>query len=261
MNSLLNTDALAPMPMAAENTAIEALDRKTFARRTGIRPSDYKQLQRTPLFTDMGDDALMALLRDARLRRFRRGAAVFEQSARADRFYIVTAGWIKAYCQDPDGQENVIAVFGPGESLAEADMFMSGDFPFSARAAANARLVMVPRTGILNQLRNDPDVALGMLASMSRPLCGFAKQLEQFTVKPAVQRLALFLKELVGMEEGSGEIELPLDKVLIARRLGMQPETLSRALSKLRSIGVVSNGNRVIVGDIAALQSMTAAGA
>ena len=99
-------------------------------------------------------------------------------------------------------------------------------------------------------------LALKMLASMSRRLRGFVQQVEQLTVKSATQRLASFLEKLVDVEEGSDEFQLPLDKMLIAGRLGMQPETLSRALSKLRSIGVATEGHRVIIKDVAALHAI-----
>lgn len=232
------------------------LNRETFERRTGIRSSDYDQLKQIPLFAGMGDDAIMTLLLDATVRRYPRGTSLFMQGEQADRFFIIMDGWVKGFRQAPDGHESVIAVFGPGESFAEAAMFVSGNFPISAEIAADARLLVIPRSGMLKQLRDDPDIALKMLASMSRRLRGFVQQVEQLTVKSASQRLASFLEKLVDVEEGPDEFELPLDKMLIAGRLGMQPETLSRALSKLRSIGVATEGHRVIVKDVAALHAI-----
>ncbi len=232
------------------------LDRDTFERRTGIRASDYDQLKQIPLFAGMADDAAMKLLLDATVRRYPRGTALFMQGEPADRFFIILEGWVKGFRQAPDGHESVIAVFGPGESFAEAAMFVSGNFPISSEIAADARLLVIPRSGILKQLRDDPDIALKMLASMSRRLRGFVQQVEQLTVKSATQRLASFLEKLVDVDEGSDEFELPLDKMLIAGRLGMQPETLSRALSKLRSIGVATEGHKVIIKDVAALHAI-----
>ncbi|MBL6951280.1 MAG: cyclic nucleotide-binding domain-containing protein [Alphaproteobacteria bacterium] len=232
------------------------LDRDTFERRTGIRSTDYDQLKKIPLFAGMTDDTIMNLLVDATARRYPRGTSLFMQGEQADRFFVVLEGWIKGFRQAPDGHESVIAVFGPGETFAEAAMFVSGNFPISTEIAADARLLVIPRSGLLKQLREDPDIALKMLASMSRRLRGFVQQVEQLTVKSATQRLASFLEKLVDVEEGSDEFELPLDKMLIAGRLGMQPETLSRALSKLRSIGVATEGHRVIVKDVAALHAI-----
>ena len=231
-------------------------DRGVFERRTGIRSADYDLLKQIPLFSGMTDETTMNLLIDATMRRYPRGTSLFMQGEQADRFFIILEGWVKGFRQAPDGHESVIAVFGPGESFAEAAMFVSGNFPISAEIVADARLLVIPRGGLLNQLRQDPDIALKMLASMSRRLRGFVQQVEQLTVKSATQRLAAFLEKLVDVEEGSDEFELPLDKMLIAGRLGMQPETLSRALSKLRAIGVATEGHRVIIKDVGALHAI-----
>jgi CRP-like cAMP-binding protein len=51
-------------------------------------------------------------------------------------------------------------------------------------------------------------------------------------------------------------IELPLDKAMIAARLGMQPETLSRALARPRAAGVVSSGGYIVVSDVARLRQV-----
>ncbi|MBC8239614.1 MAG: cyclic nucleotide-binding domain-containing protein [Alphaproteobacteria bacterium] len=232
------------------------LDRDTFERRTGIRSADYDQLKKNPLLAGMSDDTFMNLLVDATMRRYPRGTSLFMQGEQADRFFVVMAGWIKGFRQTPDGRESVIAVFGPGESFAEAAMFVSGTYPISTEIVADARLLVIPRSSVLKQLREDPDIALKMLSSMSSRLRGFVQQVEQLTVKSATQRLAAFLEKLVDVEEGPDEFELPLDKMLIAGRLGMQPETLSRALSKLRSVGVATEGHRVIVRDAAALRAI-----
>ncbi len=232
------------------------LDREIFERRTGIRSSDYDQLKQNPLFAGMEDDAAMKLLLDATVRRYPRGTSLFMQGEQADRFFIIMEGWVKGFRQASDGHESVIAVFGPGESFAEAAMFVSGNFPITTEIVVDTRLLVIPRSGILKQLRDDPDIALKMLASMSRRLRGFVQQVEQLTVKSATQRLASFLEKLVDVDEGSDEFELPLDKTLIAGRLGMQPETLSRALLKLRSIGVATEGHKVSIKDVAALHAI-----
>jgi len=80
------------------------------------------------------------------------------------------------------------------------------------------------------------------------------KELEHLTVQNAPQRIGCFLLRLCvnrGKEERSTTLHLPYDKTLIASRLGMKPETFSRALTKLRSeIGIEVNGATVIIENI-----------
>ena len=69
-----------------------------------------------------------------------------------------------------------------------------------------------------------------------------------------MQRVSEFLESLSATEEGTCAIALPYDKILIAARLGLTPESLSRAFAKLRGVGVVINASQVTVKDIAKLR-------
>lgn len=48
---------------------------------------------------------------------------------------------------------------------------------------------------------------------------------------------------------------LPYDKVLIAGRLGMKPESLSRTFVRLRDQGVTIRQNHAVIEDVTALRS------
>ena len=79
-------------------------------------------------------------------------------------------------------------------------------------------------------------------------------QVEQLTVRSSSERVAQFLPTARPRRRRERDRALPYDKGLIAARLGMQPETLSRALAKLRPLGVETHGSRVTIRDIAALR-------
>jgi CRP/FNR family transcriptional regulator, dissimilatory nitrate respiration regulator len=105
----------------------------------------------------------------------------------------------------------------------------------------------------LEQIRQSPELALNLLGSMSRHLRRLVRQVEQLTNRSSLERLADFLLRLCPHGEPRAEIELPLDKVLVAARLGMQPETLYRSLARLRDAGVETRGSQIVVNDVARL--------
>jgi CRP-like cAMP-binding protein len=81
------------------------------------------------------------------------------------------------------------------------------------------------------------------------------QQVEQLTVRSSTERLADFLLKLAPAgKAGEAVVRLPLDKAMIAARLGMQPETLSRALARLRPLGIETRGSRVTIRDIESLR-------
>ena len=78
--------------------------------------------------------------------------------------------------------------------------------------------------------------------------------IESLKTQPASQRVGHFLLKLCSVEEGATVIALPYDKSIISGRLGIQPESLSRILAKLRKLGVKSERGRVSISDVGALR-------
>jgi len=225
--------------------------------RLGLATEDVALVGRLPLFGGVDAAGLARLLGGAAVRHHERGTPLFIQGEAADRFFVVLDGWIRLFRETPGGQDSTIAVFGRGESLAEAAILDAARYPVSASAASRTRLLTIPAAGFLDQLRNDPELALNLLASMSRHLHRLVRQVEQLTTRSSVERVADFLLHLCPAEAGRAEVELPMDKALIAARLGMRPETLSRSLAKLRVDGVETTGDRVVVHDVRRLRPRT----
>ena len=79
--------------------------------------------------------------------------------------------------------------------------------------------------------------------------------IEQLQVLSTAQRVGDFLLRFCPPGPGNAVFELPFDKSLIARRLGMKPETFSRALAKLRAVGIETHGATVSVEDLERLRA------
>jgi CRP-like cAMP-binding protein len=105
-------------------------------------------------------------------------------------------------------------------------------------------------------IQESPDIALAMIASTSRHLHNLVQQVEQLKAQSGVQRVAEFLASLAPVENGSCVIALPYDKVLIAARLGLKPESLSRAFAKLKGVGVAVHTSHVAVNDVGKLRRL-----
>lgn len=230
------------------------------ARRCGLGLAELELVRRTPVFENLAPPALAPLLEGALAKPFPRHAVLFLQGEPATRFFVVLDGWVRLYRQTPGGHEVTIALFGRGESFAEAVVLQTMPFPVSAQAVADSRLLVIPAESFLRHLRVSTDLCLKVMAAMARRLQTLVLQLENVASRPTVQRLALFLLRLCDSEAGPCRIELPHDKNLIATRLGMQPETLSRGLAKLRDAGVEADGHCLRVYDIARLRRIASDG-
>ncbi|TCS62482.1 Crp/Fnr family transcriptional regulator [Varunaivibrio sulfuroxidans] len=211
---------------------------------------DYAMLRRLAVFAGLPDVEVRKLLGHMAITTVPRHTTLFLQGDPATRFYIIFEGWVKLYRQSADGHESVIEVLTGGESFAEAAIFDESVYPVSAEVVCDARLLEVPGEPLLRALRSNADLCLNIMSAMSRRMRQVVHQVEQITVRSSVERLALFLGQLAARREGAVELHLPIDKALIAARLGMQPETLSRSFSKLGSYGVKTQGSTVIIADV-----------
>jgi CRP-like cAMP-binding protein len=219
---------------------------------------DLEIAAQIPVFSGLKPEALAVLLEQASVFNLRPGHALFRQGETAHAFFIIVDGWIKLYRVTPAGDEAVLNVLTKGESFAEAVTFTSGRYPATACAVTAARVMVIPADHVMGCIREMPDIAIAMIASTSQHLHRMVQQIEQLMAQSATQRVAEFLASLAPCSRGPCTITLPYDKSLIAGRLGLKPESLSRVFAKLRAIGVDVRASTVVVRDMAQLCKLVA---
>lgn len=200
------------------------------------------------------ESVAVKVLETARNREFSRGETIFLQGERATAIYIVAEGWVKLYRIAPSGAEAVVGVFTKGSSFGEAVAFRHDTYPVAAEAVTDCVLIRIEADMILRQIRENPEVAISILSATFVHLHGLVAQVEALKAQTGAQRVAEFLLELAPCRDGSCEVTLPYDKVLIAGRLGMKPESLSRAFARLKDQGVTIRQNTAQIDDVSALR-------
>ncbi|WP_413870163.1 Crp/Fnr family transcriptional regulator [Albidovulum sp.] len=219
-----------------------------------LTPEHEAIARKSLLLAGTGDEVAAKVLAWARLRSFDRGATIFLQGERASAIYIVVSGWVKLYRVAPSGAEAVVGVFTRGHSFGEAVAFRHDVYPVAAEAATDCELIRIEADAVLRLIESNPQIAVSILTATFAHLHSLVAQVEQLKAQTGAQRVAEFLLELAHCDEGRCEVTLPYDKVLIAGRLGMKPESLSRAFQKLRKVGVKVLQNHAEIADLAALR-------
>jgi CRP-like cAMP-binding protein len=222
-----------------------------------MKPEHSAVARQSLLLASAPEPVAQAVLASAHLREFERGATIFLQGERASAIYIVVEGWIKLYRIAPNGTEAVVGVFTKGRSFGEAVAFRHDSYPVSAEAVTDCNLIRIEADVFLRLLRDNPEVAVMMLSATYVHLHALVSQIEALKAQTGAQRVAEFLLELAPCPDGACEVLLPYDKVLIAGRLGMKPESLSRAFAKLRDHGVSIRQNKAAINDIDALRAFS----
>lgn len=220
-----------------------------------LSPQDIETIHQSVLFKNLPADILDMFLADSNLVQVPRRKTLFIQGEPADRMFVVLEGWIKLTRITPAGEEVVVTVYSIGESFGEAAALKGGEYPVSAEAVTDCRLLSVKASTMLEALRTQPQVAVAMLTCTFMHLHELVLQIEGMKALSAPKRLAAFLIAQAPVDEGSCAFSLPYDKVLIAGRLGMKPESLSRAFAKLRQTGVVVSRNHIAIADVERLHA------
>ncbi len=207
-------------------------------------------LQHVSLFAHLDDKAREAAAALATARRMPAGQVLFRENDEADGFYVVLEGKVKVYKLSPDGRQQTLHVFGPGQAFAEAAMFAGETFPAWAETLEASRLAFFPRDRIAEGLAEQPALAIGMIASLAKLCRQMAGLVGQITLNDAAGRLARYLTDLarkkgVAMEKGAS-VRLDLPKGELARFLNVAPETLSRAFGRLAGQDLVAVDGKVI---------------
>lgn len=216
-------------------------------------PADWRIVRAMPLFAPLSAEVVHAVVGNRVSRAYEKGSIVFHQGEVASAFFLILEGWVKIYRTTPDGLEVVLQVLRRGETFAETAIFGGGRYPASAETVSSTRLLRVDGDSFRAQVCERPELALSMLASSSSQLDRLTEQIEQIKVRSAPQRIAAFLIRLTPVREGPVELELPFEKALIANRLGMKPESFSRALGKLKAQGIAVARETVRIADVARL--------
>ena len=218
-------------------------------------------LRSTPLLEALSPAEFNAIAAQSAEIKAPRGTSLFQQGVAATHLFVVVDGWIRIYRVTPAGDEAVLAVFTRGEMFAEAAVLTGADYPASAAAATGSRVVRIPGRPLLELVHARPELSLQMLASLSRKLHLLTGEIERLKAQSGAQRVAAFLLSLCDRDRADAQmIDLPFEKTLIAGKVGMKPESLSRAFARLRNLGVRVSGDRAEVADVSALRRFVAEG-
>ena len=219
-----------------------------------------RQLAGISLFAGLSKSQLETLARSAVPRAYQKDERIFSEGDEGTGFYVIMAGRVKISKVSSDGKEQILHLFGPGEPFGEVSVFTGQGFPADATTTVTSSLLFFPRVDFIAQIRNDPSLALNMLAQLSLRLRHFAGLIEDLSLKEVPGRLAkylLFLSE----NAGDGAVELDVSKGQLAALLGTIPETLSRILTRLNRQGLIrSQGAKIYIRDRQALESVALEG-
>jgi CRP-like cAMP-binding protein len=227
----------------------------------GLSSADLALVAKAPLFSDVSSADLALLMEGAQAVVYPEHGLLFSEGDRADRFFVVVAGRVNLFALTESGDQSIIEVFDAINTFAEAAIFSSAKFPLNCEVVAGSRLVHIAAPAFLRRLSENRHLGMLLLGGLARWQMRLIREITDLKSKSPAQRLASFLVALAavgeaGAQEAGAQVRLPLSKGVLASRIGIAPESLSRALARLKAVGVESRGREVVITDLDALRRL-----
>jgi CRP-like cAMP-binding protein len=220
-------------------------------------PVASKRLRRCVLFSDLDEGRFSGVLEHSRSAVLGEDEILFEQGQAAREIFLLESGQIKLALVSPEGQEKIIDLISPGVSFAEAVIFSRNRiYPVTATAIMASQVWCIDATYYTGILRESVDACFAVMAQMSRRLHWQIAEIDRLTLHNATSRVVNYLLEQTPSTHlVASEIQLDTPKHVIASRLSITPETLSRTFAKLSREGHISIVDNIItINDIEGLR-------
>jgi len=196
--------------------------------------------------------------------RTRRGQNVALAVDGSEAAFIVRSGVLTLNVTMPGTSRQVVAILFPGDVVRSSFVPREAD---GALTSASAGELWRLRWSVLAELgTRDQAVASFLHEAVSRQMARRAIHVAAIGQFDCQQKVATFLIELAlrtGTPSAGGGVafDLPLSRTDVADYLGLNADTLSRTISRLRSSGVLTptDRNRAVVRDFRALATLSPA--
>jgi CRP/FNR family transcriptional regulator len=195
------------------------------------------------LFCSLAGKHLDRLDREKVVHTYRAGHTIFYEGTVAAGVYCISTGLVRLYKMAPGEREVMIRLLQPGDIMGYRAVIAGEVLAATAEAVHDTTVCMIPRTALVDLMRDDCDLAFSMMAKLARELRVSEDDLVTRLHETVTQRT---VRALLWMAEGLGhdgspalDLNLPVRREDLAHMIGTTPETLSRTLHGLAGRGIL----------------------
>jgi CRP-like cAMP-binding protein len=206
----------------------------------------------------MDDDALAAVARLLRTRRFRRNEVVFHAGDPGDSLFVVLSGSVKIVLASQEGDEAIIATLRPGEFFGELAVLDGAERSATAVAVEPTVLGSLGRAPFLDVVDSEPGVRNALLIGLAAELRRLTRHTEELHFLDLPGRLAMRLAHLAReIDPEATSVALPWHYTQsdLASMIGGSRQSVNRILNDLADEGLVRiERDTIVIPDIDALE-------
>ena len=232
---------------AVQKTTMDAMIKSVEKKRSAPRqPWDQRLIQgvlaNSELLRGCAPAQAAALAAQCWTLEAKRAEPIVTKGGRLPGVFALAYGIVKIALKQGKSGERVVRLVQAGQTFGEASALLGHAAPFEASAVTPCKLVVIPSAAILDLAERDPRGARQVIFTLGRRVVELLGELEASSTQRGAQRLASYLGSLPESSDGNGgcAVHLPAPKAVIASRLDMKKETLSRLLRDLSGKGLIA---------------------
>ena len=220
-----------------------------------MRPDEIEEMRKLSLFAGVEAALTDELLHASYLQKFPAYVELAREGDPADFLHIVVDGQVEIFSAYRD-RETTVSVLGPGHSFIVAAVILDKVYLKSARSLVPSRVLLVPAAAVRKAFAADGAFARALAQELAHAYRGLVKELKNQKLRSSMERLANWLLSQDQQTGATGRFVLPFEKKVLASRLGMAPEVLSRTFASLVPYNVKVRGANVEIRDVDALRKL-----
>lgn len=222
-------------------------------------------LSKTALLASLSKPELHNLALRTVRKLFNAGELIFSEGEPCSGLHIIARGKVRIFKTSMSGREQVLAMSGPPDSVAELPVFDGGPFPASAMAVEDTEMAFISRRDFHAFCIEHPEVALKVLSVVGarlRRLVGIIEELSFTTIRHRLISVLVKLAQSEGKTTPRGiEFQLPASHQELANQLGTVRELISRNLMRLQAEGLLEvDARQIVVKNMKALAALLESG-
>lgn len=217
--------------------------------------NDQDLIRNASFCRDLSPEALAHIQRVGKVEYYRRGEAVFRQRDEATHIYLLLQGKVSITTARSSGECTIVEMVPAGKILLLSSSMLNLPYMVTAEAITDLRVLSIPASTFNEMLNQHPTLSMVSLRQMACESRLLVDQVRQLKLQTANERLAHYILSRLDRHEGQVITELEDERRVIAQRLGMTPESLSRSIAALKNVGVVFEQRTVRVADAASLRN------